>query len=226
MNNLAVSYDALGRHAEAVKLHEETLALMKAKLGPDHPDTLHSMNNLASSYDHAGRKGEALKLREETVALQRAKLGPDHPDTLIGMAALARGYAQLGRHADAIKLYEEVLDGTRRRDFVKPGDAISVTATKGLARSLWAVGRPKESAAYWLKARALAPKNTETVMWAAAACLSAGDAEGYAVVRRRALEAFEGTGDPRPPNGSPRRACSPRPRPTNCRGSSPSPTPP
>ena len=47
MNNLANSYDALGRHADALKLHEETLALRKAKLGPDHPDTLTSMQDLA-----------------------------------------------------------------------------------------------------------------------------------------------------------------------------------
>ena len=31
-------------------LSEETLALMKSKLGPDHPDTLASMNNLAVGY--------------------------------------------------------------------------------------------------------------------------------------------------------------------------------
>ena len=49
MNNLAESYQALGRHAEALKLHEETLALQKAKLGPDHPDTLMSMNTWPSA---------------------------------------------------------------------------------------------------------------------------------------------------------------------------------
>ena len=35
-------------------LREETLKLRKAKLGPDHPDTLASMNNLADSYVTAG----------------------------------------------------------------------------------------------------------------------------------------------------------------------------
>ena len=35
---------------EALKLNEETLALQKAKLGPDHPDTLRSMHNLAICY--------------------------------------------------------------------------------------------------------------------------------------------------------------------------------
>ena len=89
MNNLANSYDALGRHAEALKLREETLALRKAKLGPDHPDTLTSMNNLAISYDALGRHAEALKLHEETLALRKAKLGPDHPDTLTSMNNLA-----------------------------------------------------------------------------------------------------------------------------------------
>ena len=89
MNNLALSYSALGRTAEALKLGEETLALRRTKLGPDHPDTLNSMNNLANSYSDLGRSAEALKLREETLALRRAKLGPDHPDTLNSMNILA-----------------------------------------------------------------------------------------------------------------------------------------
>ena len=89
MNNLANSYADLGRQAEALKLREETLALRKAKLGPDHPDTLSSMNNLANSYAALGRQAEALKLREETLALRKAKLGPDHPDTLTSMNNLA-----------------------------------------------------------------------------------------------------------------------------------------
>ena len=89
MNNLAISYADAGQNEQALKLREETLALLKAKLGPDHPDTLRSMNNLASSYVAAGQYERALKLREETLALQKAKLGPDHPDTLRSMNNLA-----------------------------------------------------------------------------------------------------------------------------------------
>ena len=73
------SYAALGRHAEALKLHEETLALQKARLGPDHPDTLTSMNNLAISYAALGRHAEALKLHEETLALRRPSSAPTTP---------------------------------------------------------------------------------------------------------------------------------------------------
>ena len=36
-----------GKLDRALPLHEEVLALRKAKLGPDHPDTLTSMSNLA-----------------------------------------------------------------------------------------------------------------------------------------------------------------------------------
>ena len=67
------------RHDRALKLYEETLALQKAKLGPDHPDTLASMNNLANSYAAAGQLDRALKLREETLALRRRSSAPTTP---------------------------------------------------------------------------------------------------------------------------------------------------
>ena len=50
MNNLAAGYQAAGKLDLALPLFEETLKLTKAKLGPDHPDTLISMNNLAVAY--------------------------------------------------------------------------------------------------------------------------------------------------------------------------------
>jgi tetratricopeptide (TPR) repeat protein len=109
MDNLATCYSALGRHAEALKLQAETLALMKVKLGPDHPETLGSMDNLATCYSALGRHAEALKLQAETLALQKAKLGPDHPVTLMSMNNVANGFFALGRYTEALKLREETL---------------------------------------------------------------------------------------------------------------------
>ena len=71
----------------ALKLREETLALRRTKLGPDHPDTLISMINLADGYLQLGRFSEAVKLNEETLALCKSKLGGSHPDTLECMGA-------------------------------------------------------------------------------------------------------------------------------------------
>jgi tetratricopeptide (TPR) repeat protein len=109
MNNLANSYAHLGRHADALKLREETLALRKARLGPDHPHTLISMNNLAISYADLGRHADALKLREETLAMMKAKLGPDHPDTLWAMWLAAESLVKLDRGAEAVPIIDECL---------------------------------------------------------------------------------------------------------------------
>jgi tetratricopeptide (TPR) repeat protein len=92
-----------------MRLREETLKLMKAKLGPDHPDTVRSMTGLANSYDAASRTQEAMRLREETLKLMKDKLGPDHPDTLTSMNNLALSYAATGRSQEALKLFEEAL---------------------------------------------------------------------------------------------------------------------
>ena len=98
-----------GQNERALKLFEETLVLRKAKLGPDHPDTLVSMNNLANSYHDAGQNDRALKLYEEALALVKAKLGPNHPLTLVNMNNLADSYADVGQNDRALKLFEETL---------------------------------------------------------------------------------------------------------------------
>jgi tetratricopeptide (TPR) repeat protein len=95
-----------GRHAEAVKLYEEQLALEKSKFGPEAPDTLFTMDQLAYSYFHV-RRAEAIKVLQEKLAIQMARLGPDHLDTLASADKLADGFIRIGRYADALKLFEE-----------------------------------------------------------------------------------------------------------------------
>jgi tetratricopeptide (TPR) repeat protein len=107
MGNLASNYYALGRHADGLKLYEETLALMKAKLGADHPDTLTCMSNLATNYYALSRYADALKLHEETLALRKAKLGPDHPDTLKSMGGVAESLVKLDRGAEAVPIIDD-----------------------------------------------------------------------------------------------------------------------
>jgi len=143
MHNLASSYAALGRHVEALKLREETLALRKAKLGPDHPSTLLSMNNLANSCSALGRHVEALKLREDTVALQKAKLGADHPNTLLSMTNLANNYAALDRHAEALKLREETLALQKAK--LGPEHPDTLRSMNNLASSYDRLGRHAEA---------------------------------------------------------------------------------
>jgi tetratricopeptide (TPR) repeat protein len=143
MNDLATSYQDLGRYTEALKLNEETLSLRRAKLGPDHPDTLTSMNNLANCFEYLRRRGEALELREATLPLRKAKLGPDHPDTLKSMHNLANSYQALGRHAEALKLREEALALWKAK--LGPDHPDTLSSMHGLANIYQALGRHAEA---------------------------------------------------------------------------------
>jgi tetratricopeptide (TPR) repeat protein len=109
MNNLANSYRDLGREAEALKLHQETLDLRKATLGPEHPDTLITMNNVAFGLATANRFDEAIQLAQETLTLRAKTLGSDHPHTLMSRMVLTRSYLLAGRLAESVKLGEETL---------------------------------------------------------------------------------------------------------------------
>ena len=115
MSNLATCFGILGRHEEAQRLHDETLALRTAKLGPDHPDTLESMNQVALVHAARRRFAEALDLHEKALALRRDTLGPDHPDTLASRHDVAECLDGVGRHPDALRLREETLPLLKRK---------------------------------------------------------------------------------------------------------------
>jgi hypothetical protein len=87
---------AARRAAEAIPLHERTLADYERTLGPDHPGTLNSRNNLALAYVAARRAAEAIPLHERTLADLERVLGPDHPGTLASRDNLAAARAAVG----------------------------------------------------------------------------------------------------------------------------------
>jgi len=68
-NNLAASYAAAGRTDQAIAMHEETLKLLTAKLGPDNRISLMSMSNLAMVYLRARRWRDAEMTARECLAL-------------------------------------------------------------------------------------------------------------------------------------------------------------
>jgi eukaryotic-like serine/threonine-protein kinase len=139
MYYLATIFKALGRYADAMKLHQETLALRKAKLGPDDPDTWMSLDGLASVYSDVGRGEEALKLYEEVLALRTAKLGPDDPLTLGTMTNKALTYQRMGRPIEAVRLMEESLALHKAR--LGPDHPQTLLTMINLGACYWAIGR-------------------------------------------------------------------------------------
>ena len=101
-------YYYAGRIPEAIALHEATLKLREAKLGPDHPDTLGSRNNLATGLQDAGRLGEAIALYEATLKLCEASWAPTtrHAPSRNNLAV---AYRVAGRLDEAIALHEATL---------------------------------------------------------------------------------------------------------------------
>jgi tetratricopeptide (TPR) repeat protein len=124
----------------ALSLLEESLKVTKAKLGPDHPNTLISMNNLATGYRAAGKLSLALPLYKETLQLMKAKLGPDHPNTLTSMSNLAAGYLSAGKVSLALPLLEETLKLSKAK--VGPDHPDTLSTMSNLAEGYGAAGKP------------------------------------------------------------------------------------
>jgi tetratricopeptide (TPR) repeat protein len=110
MNNLAGEYCKAGKQDLALPLFEETIKLMNARWGPDHPLTLTARGNLASVYLKTGKPDLALSIAEETFKLLKAKLGPDDPLTLTYMNNLAAEYWSAKQLDKSIPLFEEALN--------------------------------------------------------------------------------------------------------------------
>jgi tetratricopeptide (TPR) repeat protein len=117
MFNLDRAYQSTEDSYRALPLFEETLRLMKAKLGAEHPTTLTIMNNLAHAYKDAGDLDRALPLFVDTLRLMNAKLGADHPHTLASTANLAGAYQTAGDLDRALLLFERAAAGMENRRF-------------------------------------------------------------------------------------------------------------
>ena len=64
LNLLAVIYLAQGKYAKAEPLYRRALAILKKRVGPDHPNIVKTLNNLAELYEKIGKRVEAAALRD------------------------------------------------------------------------------------------------------------------------------------------------------------------
>jgi hypothetical protein len=109
MNNLANGYRLARKLDRALPLYEETLALQKAKLGLDNPNTLVTMNNLASGYQAAGKLDRALPLLRELAALWKRKAGAESSQYSGALASLGLNLLEQENWSEAETVLREVL---------------------------------------------------------------------------------------------------------------------
>ncbi|GAA4079681.1 FxSxx-COOH system tetratricopeptide repeat protein [Streptomyces shaanxiensis] len=96
-----------GQSRSAVDICRITRDSWMARLGPDHPDTLHSGYNLASNLFELGEYAQARDVDQEVWDRRRRVLGRDHQDTIRSAHQLAADLCDLGDFAGARALDEE-----------------------------------------------------------------------------------------------------------------------
>jgi serine/threonine-protein kinase len=96
-----------GKRDLAMPLLVEVFNSKKARLGPDHADTLASMNQLGVVYWQLRQLDKAVPLFEKLLKIREKKLGRDHLDTLHSVANLGVNYKDVGKLKEAIELLEE-----------------------------------------------------------------------------------------------------------------------
>jgi tetratricopeptide (TPR) repeat protein len=139
------TYFQLGEGRLGVPHAERSVALYRAKYGPDHRDTLSATITLASAYLSAGRPGDAMPLYEEALKRSRAVFGPDHDFTITCLVALTQALEPTGRRAEVLPLCEELLRLRTAR--LGPDHPQTLADSNGVARGYLLAGRPADAIA-------------------------------------------------------------------------------
>lgn len=115
MLNLAELFRRLKADDEAVKLYQQSLAILESANKPELRDNLKYVTlRLASVYEEQNKLTEALALYNKALALQTDnRQGPERALTL---ARLAKIYVQQQRNAEAQKLYQQAFEIIEKSD--------------------------------------------------------------------------------------------------------------
>jgi serine/threonine protein kinase len=139
------AYGSVGMQQLAVAHLERAVALRKAQLGPDHPDTLASMHSLADACSWVGRHLEAITLRQQILENRQTILGPDHPETLSCVGSLSDAYWAAGKWDASVQLFEQLLE--KQRVICGPTHPSTLDTMHSLAMNYEFVDRLAESIA-------------------------------------------------------------------------------
>ncbi|MGB3759735.1 MAG: tetratricopeptide repeat protein [Rivularia sp. (in: cyanobacteria)] len=115
--NLYSVFDGFGRfyfgqglYALAQPWYQQSVSVVKSRLGVNHPDTATSLNNLANLYLHQGKYEQAEPLYIQTLELRKQFFGENHPNYAESLNNLALLYHSQGKYEQAEPLYIQALD--------------------------------------------------------------------------------------------------------------------
>jgi serine/threonine protein kinase/tetratricopeptide (TPR) repeat protein len=137
------TFERMGLHAKALPLLEQSLAIGRRALGPDHVRIAQSLNNLGVLQRELGNLAAAEPLLRESLDMRRRLLGSFDKDVAVTLVELARVLKDRGRSAESEAPTREALD-IRKKIF---GDEHRETATSKneLGLLLWERGELPEA---------------------------------------------------------------------------------
>ncbi len=99
MGNLASTYGALGRHQDALVLHEKTLQFRRRVLPENHPDIGITCYNLSAILAQVGDFPRAIERAREALCIWQATMPPSHPRVVLAQEQLRKIEDALVVHA-------------------------------------------------------------------------------------------------------------------------------
>ncbi|MBP7074337.1 MAG: tetratricopeptide repeat protein [Rhabdochlamydiaceae bacterium] len=109
LDNVGLSFRDLGKHEEALKYLNQSLALMKKIFGPEDRHVLTCLEHVGVALEDLGKHEDALKYHMEVLTLRKKTLGEDHPDMAVSLNNVGLSLKALGKHEDALKYQMEAL---------------------------------------------------------------------------------------------------------------------
>jgi tetratricopeptide (TPR) repeat protein len=107
LHNLAVLYQAMGKHQAADPLSRKAIEIERRTLGEEHPTYAQSLRVLAGLYLDEGDYAAAEPLCRAALGILHKSLGEDHPQFAGALNDLACLYAGSGRESEALGLMEQ-----------------------------------------------------------------------------------------------------------------------
>jgi tetratricopeptide (TPR) repeat protein len=116
-------------HVNAMRWHEEALAMRRRLLGNEHPDTAASLDKLGYIYAHElDRKTDATTVYAETFGLRRRLFGDAHADTVVSLLRLTGQMPARDVSPETLDVVREFVANHRKRGSALLGPLLLVLA--------------------------------------------------------------------------------------------------
>jgi len=134
LNRVGIYLHARAELQQARRLLERAVAILEARLGPEHPEVAQSLNNLGMVLRDLSELAAARDAFERAIAILEARLGPEHPNVASSVDNLGGVFRRLGDPTAAREAHQHAL--TIRQAQLGPDHPDVATSLDGLGIAL------------------------------------------------------------------------------------------